>query len=63
MNNADEIKRLTKYADTLKSKLYSKTPEKHAHRIKEYKEFISRELQQTNLKIDTFKNPLPGDKL
>jgi hypothetical protein len=51
----EKVVSLTKYLDSLKSKLTDKTPDKHKNREETYKQFISREIEMTEAKLNHLK--------
>ena len=58
----EKLQNLTKYADNVKSKLSSQTPEKHKSHPAEYKQYLERELVATTKKIDALKLSEPAAK-
>lgn len=48
----EKLVSLINYTKTLKAKLASSTPPKHAHRLAEYKAFLEREIKLNNIKVD-----------
>lgn len=55
MNKQDTIDRLNKFSAQIKSQISAATPDKHKHRDKEYREFLARELEKINAKLESFK--------
>jgi len=53
MNKKEELKRLNKYLDFLKSRLTSDLPSKHKHRQKSFVQFLQKDIQLTQFKIDS----------
>lgn len=54
--------KLTKYANDLKSRLSDKNvPLKQANRVKEYRQFLERELETVNSQIETLKTSNTAD--
>lgn len=58
----DTLAKLVKYADGLKSRLSDPLPAKHQHRPATYKQFLQREIDTVNKKIEALKMSLPAPK-
>jgi hypothetical protein len=60
----EELKRLTIYADHIKSRMEAPLPAKHLHRGKEYRQYLAHELNLVTSKIESGKLDLGnGGKL
>ena len=51
----EKIASLTKYADGIRNRIASPTPEKHKENPQTYKQFLDRELDMVNKNIETLK--------
>lgn len=51
----NEISRLTKYLDNVKTRMSSAIPEKHKNRPNEYKAWLKLEFKRTSKKIESLK--------
>lgn len=62
MTVADKINSLTKYVDTMKTRLGSAVPEKHAHRSEVYRAWVKREIEMHTKKLEDLKLLPPSKK-
>lgn len=58
----EKLQKANKYAEDLKNKLSSATPEKHKANPATYKQFLERELKVVQNKIDSLKLTEPSKK-
>lgn len=52
MSKKEKLLSLEVYLTNLKNRLDSPTPEKHLHRPNEYREFLTREIKKTSMKVE-----------
>lgn len=62
MAASDKLAKLNKYVADLKSKLADPTPAKHASHPQTYKQFLTREIEMHQKKIDDLKLSEPAKK-